>query len=161
MASADLAAALANNDLGEFEGAKVLSVGIEIPSVAGGLREALKIDPQVMHRDDEVMVLLRCKVGKLRFDPVKDTQGVQRVHVLNTTEATIVDGDVFDQALVAQREAIDLAKRQASGEANMDDALALEAEHDDGFHGDLVPGCPSCDAEVEAQEAEQAEADNA
>lgn len=151
----DLAAALANVDLGEFEGAKILSVGVEIPGAAGGLRDAVKIDPAVFHKDQRVLVLLDTTVGKVRFDPVKDTSGVQRVHVLIPTGATIVDGDVFDKALADQREAIEKAKRAADGTANMDDALALQAEHDDGQHADgLREGCPSCEEEKAAIEAE-------
>lgn len=151
----DLAAALANVDLGEFEGSTVLSVGIEMPSAAGGFQDALKIDPVVLHKDQRVLVLLDCTVGKIRFDPVKDTNGWQRVHVLRTVGATIVDGDVYDQALADQREAIDKAKREASGAASIDDALALQAEHDDGQHASgLVDGCPDCTAEQETAAAE-------
>lgn len=83
----DLAAALANTELGEFEGKTVLSVGIEIPGAAGGLRDALAIDPIVKHKDDEALVLLRCKVEKLRHDPVKDTDGWRRVHILKVEVA--------------------------------------------------------------------------
>ncbi len=152
--STDLAAALANVDLGNFEGVPVLSVGIEIPSAAGGLRDALKIDPQVMHQTQRVKVLLDHTVGKIRHDPVKDTSGVSRVHILQTTAATIVEGDVFEAALDAQREKIDKAKRDADGTSNLDDATALLAEHDGGLHADgLVDACPACVAEAEADAA--------
>lgn len=139
-------------DLGSFEGDEVLAVGIEIPSAAGGLREALAIDPIVMHRDEEVMVLLKCKVQKLRHEPVKDTQGWRRIHILETTDATIVDGTEFAEALDAQAERIQRHKDAASGQGRIDDA-ALEAAHDAGDHDELVDGCPHCDAEKAAAES--------
>lgn len=139
-------------DLGKFEGAEVLGVGIEIPSAAGGLRDALRIDPLVMHRNEERLVLLRCTVGKIRFDPVKDTKGVTRVHVLDTSEATIVDGEVFEQALAAQRERIEEARQAAIGKGPLEEQI-LQASHDDGEHDQLVDGCPSCEEEKAKAEA--------
>jgi len=153
----------ADTTLGDFEGDAVESVGIEIPSAAGGLRDALAIDPIVMHKDDESMVLLRCKVQKIRHDPVKDSDGWRRVHILETTSATIVDGDVFEEALAAQAERIEKAKAEEqrrkdaeAGQGRIDDA-AVDAAHDAGDHaGGLVVGCSKCEAEKAAVEAEDA-----
>lgn len=140
--------------LGDFEGDPVSEVGIEIPSAAGGLREALAIDPVVMHKDDESMVLLRTKVKKIRHEPVKDSDAWRRVHVLETTSATIVDGDVFEEALAAQAERIQRAKE--AGQMRIGDTELVEA-HDDGQHADgLVKGCPRCDEEKVAAEDEAA-----
>lgn len=154
MAGKSLADALAAStaDLGQFEGAEVAGVGIEIPSAAGGLRDALKIDPLVMHRGEERLVLLRCTVGKIRFDPVKDTDGVTRVHVLDTSEATIVDGEVFEQALVAQREKIEQARQDAIGKGPLEEQILLAA-HEDGEHDQLHDGCPACEEEKALAEA--------
>lgn len=150
----DLATALANVDLGEFEGARVLGVGIEIPGAAGGLRDALGIDPWLGHKGQTVMVLLECGVEKIRHEPVKDTDGWRRVHVLKTTAATIVDGDTFTEALTVQRERIDKAKRDAAGTTSVEDAIELQAAHDDGEHADgLVDNCPSCVEEQDTADA--------
>jgi hypothetical protein len=159
----DLAAALANTDLGEHEGDKVLSVGIEIPGAAGGLREALKIDPVVKHRGDEVLVLIRAKVGKLRYDPVKDTNGVRRVHVLDVDSAALVEGEVFEHALDEMAERIKLAVEAAQGIKRLDfggdeEKAAKAAEHEDGQHASgLVAGCPLCDEEQDATDDEAAQ----
>lgn len=147
----DIASALNATGLGEFEGALILSTGIEIPNAAGGLRESLKIDPLIMHKDDERLVLLRTTVGKIRFDPIKDSEGVTRIHVLTTTEATIVEGDVFEQALKLQAEKIQLAREEAEGTQRLPFDEELAAIHEQGGHdGGLVTGCPGCDAEAEA-----------
>lgn len=141
-------------DLGTFEGADVLSVGIEIPSAAGGLRDSVKIDPFVMHRGEEHLILLRCTVGKIRFDPVKDTKGVMRVHVLDTMEAAIVEGDVYDAALAAEREKIEKARQDAIGKGPLEEQILL-ASHEDGEHDQFAEGCPAC---IEASEAAEAAA---
>lgn len=161
MAGKNLADALAAStaDLGSFEGADVLGVGIEIPSAAGGLRDALKIDPLVMHRGEERLVLLRTTVGKIRFDPVKDTKGVTRVHVLDTSEAVIVDGEVYEQALVAQREKIEQARQDAIGKGPLEEQILLAA-HEDGEHDQFHEGCPACVEASELAEAEAAAAGN-
>lgn len=151
----DLATALANTDLGEFEGSEILRVGIEIPGAAGGLRDALDIEPVVMHKDQEILVLIRGTVGKVRFDPVKDTQGVARVHVLNVSDATIVDGDVFESALDDQREKIERAREAAQGVQRLPMDEELTVQHGEGAHAQgLVDGCPVCQSESDAVEAE-------
>lgn len=148
--------AVDDRTLGSFEGTPVSGTGIEIPSAAGGLREALKIDPQVLHKGQRVMVLLDCEVGKIRHDPVKDSEEWNRVHILATNGATIVDGEVFDEALAAQADRIQKAKDAETGQQRTDDALEHAAAHDKGDHaGGLVDGCPQCDAEVEAIESER------
>lgn len=157
---ATLAGALANHDLGEFEGRQVLGVGIEIPGAAGGLRDAMKIEPVTAHQDEEMMILIRGPVGKIRFDPVKDTQGVTRVHVLNVSDAMVVEGEDFDAMLDAQKERIQRAKEAAAGVARLPTDEELEFQHNEGAHSEgLVDGCPSCDAEQDAAEQEAAEAD--
>ncbi len=151
--SADLAAALANVDLGEFEGAPVLGTAIDIPNAGGGLHEAMKIQPTVLRKGDRIKVLLDCEVVTIGFPPVKDTQGVTRTHRLKATGATIVDGQVFEDALAAQADQIQRARDAASGQTRLDDAQALLDEHAGGLHKDLVDECPSC---IEEQEAEAA-----
>lgn len=156
----DISAALTAGDLGEFEGSVVLGTAIEIPAAGGGLRDALAIDPQIMHKDDEVTILLRGPVGKIRFDPVKDSDGVTRVHVVGVAQAAIVSGDVFDQTLASQAEKIALAKEAAEGTQRLPFDEELHALHEQGAHaGGLVAGCADCDLEVAKGEAEAAEDD--
>lgn len=148
------ASALANTDLGEFEGSPVLGTAIEIPNAGGGLRDALGIEPRVFHKGQRVMVLLECEMVKPSFPPVKDSQGVTRVHTLKAIGATIVDGDVFTEALSAQAEKIRLANEAAQGIHGLPFDDALDDAHDAGEHTSLVKGCAKCESEKAAAAAE-------
>ena len=147
--------------LPDFEGRPVIGVGIEIPGAGGGLRDALTIDPQVFHYDDVVHVVVKGKVGKLRFDPVKDAgQAVRRIHVLDVVDAAIVSGDEVAAMLEAQAAAIEEARgiQRLDFSEDTEEQAALRTAHEAGEHAsDLVPGCPPCDEEVEAVEAENLE----
>lgn len=143
-----------------FEGSQVIGVGIELPGAGGGLREALTIDPVVFHKGDEFHVVLRCKTGKVRFDPVKDTDAVRRVHVGDVLDAAIVDADDVKEMLEAQ--ALRIEEARGIQRLEFDDDSPEQAElrkaHEAGGHADdLVAGCPPCDEEAEAVEAEDME----
>lgn len=134
--------------LGKFEGAEVSAVGIEIRNAAGGLNAALKVAPVEYHMGDEITVVMRTTVAKLRHEPLKDADGLRRVHILDAGEATVVD-----DALVA--EALDKQARQIEEALGIHQLpISLIAAHEAGEHADgLVEGCPTCDAEAEAAAA--------
>lgn len=150
--------------LDPFEGQPVLSVGMEIPGAAGGLRESMKLDPVQLHKGQRVYVVLETTVDKIRFDPVKDSDGWKRVHVLNAEQGMIVDADLVQAHLDEQKARIQAArdaeaeaKRREGGEFTLDES-ALEEEHQQGKHADgLVKGCPPCDAEAAAAADEAGE----
>lgn len=144
-----------------FEGVPVLRAAIEIPSIAGGLREAMKFDPVQLHHDDEGYLALRFRVKKVRFDPVKDVEGLARVHVLEAVEVSFVEEETVRDEMARRAEVVadrkkraeDQARRQR-GEATIEDEI-LQTEHDDGQHASgFRDGCPACDEEREAAEAE-------
>ena len=83
----------------EFEGFPVLSMTIAVTQAGDGLSKAMSVRPDEMHLGDTVQVLLECEVSKIRYEQVKDTDGVSRVHVLKAGRATIVEGKPFDKAL--------------------------------------------------------------
>jgi len=89
--------------LGQFEGRDVLSTGIEMPGAGGGLNKALAIDNLSLHIGDAGTLVIEYEVGKVRHDPIKDTEGVQRVHVLRVTMAAQIDPDAVAEALEQQR----------------------------------------------------------
>jgi len=140
--------------LSPFEGRPVLGVGIEIPGAGGGLRDALTIDPQEFHYGDTVFVVIEGKVGKLRFDPVKDAgEAVKRVHVLDVQAATIAERETVERLLDEQAKRIEEAK----GLARLPFGDELQEAHERGEHAEgLVEGCPDCDHEVDlaAKEAD-------
>jgi len=150
-------------ELSDFEGLPVRQAGIEIPGAAGGLREAMKIDPQEFHKGDEVYVVLHCRTDKVRFDPIDrdDPTGDQRrVHVFGVEGATIVDAELVSEHIEAQREKIARARDREQGVGRLptaDELERLDAEHEAGVHRDLVPGCPHCAEEASAAAAEAGE----
>ena len=162
--------------LNPFEGLPVRQVGVEIPAASGGLRESMKIDPQEFHQGDVVFVVLECPVNKVRFEPIDkdDPRGDQRrVHVFGVEAATIVDAELVEQALAQHKDRVAAlqhaeakAKEAEAGITRLYDDKPdgsparpmgdeLQAAHDAGDHaGGLVEGCPDCDAEADAVEAE-------
>jgi hypothetical protein len=146
--------------LSDFEGLPVVEAGIEIPGAAGGLREAMRIDPQTFHKGEQTFVVLECKVGKVRFDPI-DTDYLdgpqRRVHVFTVTNATMVDGDLVRVQLSDQAERIRLAKEAEAGVQRlpMDDEGEYGLAHARGEHASgLVDGCPVCQSELDALDRE-------
>ena len=163
MADTDAAGALADTSkLSDFEGHSVRQVGIEIPSAGGGLRDALRIDPQEFRQGTTEYVVLECPVVKVRYEPIDPNEpggDQRRVHVFGVAGAAIVDRELVAEALAEQKRRIELAKEAAAGIGRLpvDDEAAKA--HEDGLHASgLVPGCPLCDAEVQAQ-ADEAAAD--
>jgi hypothetical protein len=98
--------------LSKFERHDVLSAGMEIPGAAGGLREPLKLDPVEMHLEAECYVVMRLRTTKIRFDPIKDSDGaLTRVHVMEVVEAAFVDGDIVEEQLAETRRRIGERKK--------------------------------------------------
>lgn len=156
--------------LSDFEGSHVAAAKIEIADAAGGLREALAVDPVELHMGDEVHIVLHCRVKKVRFDPVdaktakrSSDDALVRVHVFETIEAAFIDAD---QVAEHVRENVDRVKREVerlAGIQRLDDSLEqpddaeMAAEqlraHDAGLHhGVSVEGCSAC-AERDADRA--------
>lgn len=155
-------------DLGAFEGVPVEGVAIVIPSVAGGLVEPMKVEPVVLHAGDEAWVVFHLRAGEIRHTPRRSKEddsvilGFTRVQRLDVLNATFVDEDLVSSQLasmaarVAERkEAAKLAKERNVGVQRVDGVERLEADHDEGLHAEeMVKGCPSCQAELDALEAE-------
>lgn len=163
-------ATVPDRNLTPFEGKDVLSAAIEIPNAAGGLREAMRIDPQEFHHGDKRYVVLELDCKKVRFDPVANTNGLDRVHVFSAVAATFVDEDLVREQLDEQArriEAARVAEEQAKGIHRIPfekdgeeapEAEVLTTQHNAGVHADgLRDGCPLCQAEVEAEAKEKGE----
>lgn len=148
--------------LEDFEGKPVAEVGIEIPGAAGGLRDAMKIDPEQFRQGDQVYVVLHCDVTKIRFEPVdkEDPTGPQRrVHVFGVEGATMVDGDLVRTQLDEQADRILKAKEAERGISRLpyDDDGEHGLAHARGEHAEgLVTGCPVCQHETDQLAAEEA-----
>jgi glucokinase len=161
----DIATALAATpgNLSSFDGLDVLRATIAVTGAGDGLSEAMKVDPQEFHHGEELYVVLKCEVAKVRFDPIKDTDALIRVHILKAGDATIVDKALVGPLVAEQAERIRLAKEAAAGVrrlefADQDEETeedVLHRQHEQGVHEDGTrDNCPDCEAELalEAQE---------
>lgn len=116
-------------ELKTFEGHPVTEVGVEMPNAAGGLQDAMKLDPVEMEIADEGFIVLAYQVKKVRHEPIDkdDYEGpLRRVHVLHVTEAALIDGDVVQGHMESERERIKKLKDEAAG------TMALDLDGDDG-----------------------------
>lgn len=97
-------------ELTPFEGIPVVSSGFTMPTASGGLNKALTVNNLELHKDDEVTFAVHCKVKQLNFPAVRDTDGVQRVHVLDVLGVAVIDESTVADALEAQRVRVEEAR---------------------------------------------------
>lgn len=150
--------------LGEFEGRRVIGVGVEMPGAAGGLRDALTVDPIVKHGGDLVYLVMKTKVKKIRHEPVFDEASDEmmwrRVHVLDVLEGVVVEEGSVQVMLEAQAVEFERLRgltRLPFDEGDEDEtAAALRDEHDEGLHHGLIVGCAQCQEEADALAEEEA-----
>lgn len=97
-------------ELGQFEGKEVLATSVAVTNAGDGLSQALAVDPQILHQGDRGAILLEYEVAKVRFDPVKDTNGLTRIHILKAKTGTLLDLEEAREKLDAQRARIEEAE---------------------------------------------------
>lgn len=135
--------------LDSFEGMPVLAVGIELPRAAGGLQDALAVDPDTWHVGDDVTIILRGPCQKVRYEAI--TGGLRRVHVFGVEKATVVDHDFANGVLDAQAARIAEAKKGPLDEELLaQEREALAAEHAEGDYEVPEANCPTCHPEPES-----------
>lgn len=135
---------MTDSQLADFEGVAVSTASVEIRNAAGGLQDALKVSPESWHHGDEMTIVLRCSVTKIRFDPIKDSEALARVHVLTASDATVIDSAAVEDALDDQA-------RRIEEHAGVVRLPFLVSAHEAGEHASgLVDGCPSCQEEIDA-----------
>ena len=96
--------------LSMYEGIPELSAGIEIRNAAGGLNEALEIDPRAWHKKDRIFVALEVEVDEIRHKGLKEANGWKRVHRGSAVRATVIDADLVEDLLEQQAIRIEEAK---------------------------------------------------
>lgn len=152
------------SNLPAFEGHSVTQAGIEIPNAAGGLREAMKIQPEAIKQGERRYVVLEVVCQKVRHEPIdreRPAGDQARVHVLMAEAATFVDHDLVREQLDKQKARIALAKDDASGQQRIGHEADLDLEHFAGRHAKRrKSGCPSCEKEkaLELEEKQAAKA---
>lgn len=105
-----------------FEGDEIVGSSVKITKAGDGLTDALAIDPVEFHRGEIVYFVLQGKVRYAGFPPEKkDSAGVLRQHIIDTTDIAIVSEEDVAALLQANR---DRVKRGL-------DALATQLRTDD------------------------------
>ena len=99
--------------LGTFEGLDVLTQSMEVTNAGDGLSKGLAIEPQELHHGDEVVIVLRGTIAKVRFDPIKDTDALRRVVVFRSEEGMLNTTASVATALDKQRAKLAKAKADA------------------------------------------------
>lgn len=108
--------------LQQFEGTDVARSSVKITKAGDGLSDALKVDPIVLHRGDEVYFVLRGKVRYVAFPPEKkDSVTVMRQHVIDTEDIAIVDEAEVAKLLEANRDRVQRGLDSLSGQMKIGD----------------------------------------
>ncbi|MGH9095130.1 MAG: hypothetical protein ACRDXE_08210 [Acidimicrobiales bacterium] len=100
-----------------FEDRDVTRSSIEIPGAAGGLQEALTVEPVEIHHGDERYLVMKVVCTKVRFDPIKDSDALARVQILKPVEgmSTFIGAEYVEKMVLEQKEKIDRLREEASG----------------------------------------------
>lgn len=99
--------------LSQFENHDVVGTTIKVTKAGDGLSAALKVEPIEYEHGEDVYVVLKTKVANIQFVPSKDNpESLIRLHTLETSEATVVDGGKVKAVLAAQRKKIAEAEGQ-------------------------------------------------
>ncbi|QOR55382.1 MAG: hypothetical protein SHS37scaffold145_33 [Phage 71_18] len=168
----DKAAALADHQLTPYRGKPVVRTSIAITNAGDGLSNAMRIEPKELEPEETVYVVLECTVAKHQHVPIPDTGTYELGQSLKAGAATLVDADLVRPLIEAQKARIQAAKDEAAGQVNLEgnpgwlsdeagdeepEALVLRRNHMSGNHAQgLMEGCPLCDQEQAAMDAEAA-----
>ena len=96
--------------LGTFEGRDIVQTSVAVTNAGDGLSQSLTVEPVILHVGDVGVVVLEYEVTKVGFVPVKDTEVLARVATLRAGNATLVDRDLVEGALEANKVKIEQAR---------------------------------------------------
>lgn len=97
-------------DLTPFEAQRVARTKVAVTNAGDGLSEAMAVDPVELHIGDEVYIVLAATVSKVRFEEIKDSTALARIHVLRAGTASLVDESIVADYLAKQRSRIEEAQ---------------------------------------------------
>jgi hypothetical protein len=115
--------------LSPFDGRDVITSSVAIRNAGDGLSQAMSIEHTELHHGQTVYVVLECEVTAVEFPVIKDTESLNRKHILRAGVATLVSKADVDVAISAQRKKIDEAKGIQAlplGEDPDDDPLGVD-----------------------------------
>lgn len=123
--------AVDDSTLTPFDGKQVLNATVAIRNAGDGLSSAMQVEPVELHHGETIFIVIEAQVEKVRFDPIKDTQALQRVHMLKAGTAVMVDEDLVR----AHLDAMALRIEEHAGITRLpfgDDETGDDGEGDDG-----------------------------
>lgn len=101
--------------LAKMDGKEVLAVSLAIRNTGDGLSDAMMIDPVELHHGDNVDILVRGRVIDVQSPEIKDTNGVNRKHIVRAFEGIIVSSDIAEPMLADQRARVKKRREEEAG----------------------------------------------
>lgn len=153
MGDIDLVAAHADvSGLSPFDGRDVVRSTIMVTNAGDGLSAAMAVDPREYHHGQEVTLVIRGTVAKVRFDPLDtdspEDSALVRVHSIKAGTAVILDeaGEkkvkgILDKTADRIKRAIEAA-RGIDRLPGVDDPPADDTEGDADGDGDITEPTP-------------------
>ena len=141
-------------ELGNFEGRDVIGTSMKVTRAGDGLSAAMALEPAIYHQGDEVTVVLRGRIGRVQFDEVKETDCLNRVHVLVASDITVVEEASINKILDAEKARLTKLREEAQGVSRLPgaDGVELRGEHVLGNHREGgVEGCGLCEEEASGE----------
>lgn len=112
-----------------FENDEVKAVALEIPSIGGGLNDAIKVEPFLMHGGDKAYLVVEVDCDKIRHDPYVDRNAGEkradrvgqggpwtRVQILVPGTVAFVDEDLVRDLIVQQADRVRAMKDEEDGQ---------------------------------------------
>ena len=100
-----------------FEGTNVKRSAVRITR-AGGLSEALEVEPKAMHLGDEVAYVLRGTVSQVAHRTIRGA--VTRLHTIEVASIAELPANIADGLLEQAHEALLRARDEKSGQTRID-----------------------------------------
>lgn len=131
-----------------FEGQEVVAVGLIVTSLGDGLSDAVAVAPDELHHGQRIKLLVDAEVTKVRFDPVKDTNVLTRIHIAKASTAALVEESAV--AAIMERHAAALDEIRGTPQLDLaggDPGDALGSGDDPDEFMDPEPPRPLTDEE--------------
>lgn len=111
----------------DFEGQEVHRATVKIVGAGDGLSDALKIDPEEIHKDEDRYFVIRARCSSVSFPT--DAKGLtSRAHTMSTTEITMVEESIAKKFLQAAADNLARAKAEMEGQMQLDADEDLEGQ---------------------------------
>lgn len=127
--------------LGEYLGKDIIRTSVKITKAGDGLSKSVGIAPQLFAQGDELMVLLKVKVGQHIHKPIPETECLELVQEFEAITATIVDDKTSARRIAQQENELAKAAEKAKGTQRLPGTEnAIDGKKDGDGDEDEDPG---------------------